>query len=378
MNSTVRVTATGFGLIAVTYGFARFAYGLFLPDISKELQLSTSFSGFVAGGSFFGYCIAITGSAILTERFGARSVGVAAGLIATTGLLIISLSASGPMLAAAVLFAGVSTGLASPPMAAAISIVTPPNRQAVSNTVVNAGTSAGIALSGSVAILYGADWRTAYAVFTAVALIVLVATYFVLPANSSCAKSSDPFVPRLTPALTRLSIAALCMGFGSTLVWSFGGELLQRNVDGSGNETGYLWIVIGIFGVTGAFAGTLVSRFGIDRVHRITLSMMLLGTFMVAHPMTTEVLALLGGALFGASYIMLTGVYLVWGIASIPERPATGLTIAFLAIAVGQTAGAPIFGSLIETSFMIIAVPLLIAGVVAGSCRSERLALASL
>ena len=61
---------------------------------------------------------------------------------------------------------------------------------------------------------------------------------------------------------------------------------------------------------------------------------------------TTPLLTLIGGALFGAAYVMLTGVYLVWGTTTLAERPATGLMVGFLTIAIGQTLGAPVFGFL--------------------------------
>ena len=48
-----------------------------------------------------------------------------------------------------------------------------------------------------------------------------------------------------------------------------------------------------------------------------------------------------------ASAVMLTGVYLVWGTTTLAERPATGLMVGFLTIAIGQTLGAPIFGFLL-------------------------------
>ncbi|RYH00586.1 MFS transporter, partial [Salipiger sp. IMCC34102] len=42
-----------------------------------------------------------------------------------------------------------------------------------------------------------------------------------------------------------------------------------------------------------------------------------------------------------------TGVYLIWGTHALPDRPATGLMVGFLTIAVGQTVGAPLFGFLL-------------------------------
>lgn len=94
MTQAVRVGATGFGLIAVCYGFARFAFGLFLPQIRGDLALSTTLAGVISGGAFFAYCVAIIVSARLSERIGARAVAVAAALVAGAGMLSIAASTS--------------------------------------------------------------------------------------------------------------------------------------------------------------------------------------------------------------------------------------------------------------------------------------------
>jgi hypothetical protein len=73
MNLTLGLGAFGFSLIAVCYGLARFAFGLFLPTIDRELQLGQTLAGVISGGSFASYCIAILASAALTERFGQGS-----------------------------------------------------------------------------------------------------------------------------------------------------------------------------------------------------------------------------------------------------------------------------------------------------------------
>jgi hypothetical protein len=57
---------------------------------------------------------------------------------------------------------------------------------------------------------------------------------------------------------------------------------------------------------------------------------------------------LIGGAFFGSCYVLLSGVYLVWGLKVLPERPATGLVVGFLMVAVGQMVGAPVFGVILN------------------------------
>ena len=229
----------------------------------------------------------------------------------------------------------------------------PPRR---TNTLINAGTSVGVAICGPIALFFGADWRAVYMLFCGLALVTTVAVLLAVPGSSPGRATARATLPRFSTQLRKLISAAFLTGTISTTVWSFGGELTARALTWTSGDIGILWIVIGIAGGGGAFAGRLVARFGINPVHKTALVGLIFGVLCVGHPHTTATLALLGAALFGASYIMLTGVYLVWGTAVLPERPATGLTIAFLAIAVGQTVGAPVFAWLLEATSPLSAV----------------------
>ncbi|MCB1884578.1 MAG: MFS transporter, partial [Geminicoccaceae bacterium] len=88
MSPGARLTGTGFALIAVAYGLARFAYGLFLPRLREDLGIGPALSGAIGGGSFLGYCAAIVASALLTGRFGPRPVAVAAGAVAALAVAL--------------------------------------------------------------------------------------------------------------------------------------------------------------------------------------------------------------------------------------------------------------------------------------------------
>lgn len=343
MTAGVRLGFAGFGLIAVCYGFARFAFGLFLPRIDADLALPEAVAGLIAGGSFLGYCIAIVIAAQLTERVGARAVAVGAALVAAAGMAGIAMAPSASWLAAAVLLAGASTGLASPPMAAAVAATMQPERQDAANTVINAGTSAGVILCGPVALLLGAEWRLAYAVFATAACAVAVITALCVPRTTGSQRRHPTGRPVFNVTLRRLVFASLLMGAASTALWSFGSQIVALRLGWESAGAGLLWVVIGAAGIAGAAAGSLIARLGLDRVHRLFLAMLAIAISLVGL-VASPALTLAGGALFGAAYIMLTGVYLVWGVAALPGRPATGLTIAFLSIAIGQTLGAPVFG----------------------------------
>jgi MFS family permease len=226
-----RLGVTGFGLIAVCYGFARFAFGLFLPQIDADLALPDTVGGLIAGGSFLGYCLAIVVAAQLTERLGARAVAFAAASIAMLGLLGVALAPSAFWLAAAVLLAGVSTGLASPPMAAAVAAIIEPQRQDGTNTLINAGTSAGVTLSGPVALMFGAEWRLAYGFFAAAACFLAVLTVLHVPRTSVPSVQAHAGTALFSATLKRLVAASLLMGAASTAVWSFGSEIVAQRLE---------------------------------------------------------------------------------------------------------------------------------------------------
>lgn len=348
LSPAATLGATGFALIAVCYGFARFAFGLFLPQIDADLSLSSTLSGLISGGAFLGYCLAIALSAYLTERIGPRAVAIGAALVAAVGMAGIAAAPSAPWLAGAVMLAGSSTGLASPPLAAAVTAAVKPNRQNATNTIINAGTGAGVVLSGPVALMMGDQWRLAYSGFAVVAVGLAFAAALSLPRGSQASTNNTHALPSLNGELRRLIAAAFLAGAASTAIWSFGAQLVALRLDWSSAGAGVLWIAIGAAGIAGAGAGHLIARFGMDLVHRVFLAAIAAGMLMIGITGTSAALTLGGGLLFGAAYIMLTGVYLLWGVLALPDRAATGVMIAFLALAIGQTAGAAIFGLLME------------------------------
>lgn len=85
---------SGLALIGVTYGLARFAYGLFLPEIGADVALTPTLSGLIGGGSYAGYCLAVVASALLSERLGPRNTAALAGLIAALGMAWIAIAPS--------------------------------------------------------------------------------------------------------------------------------------------------------------------------------------------------------------------------------------------------------------------------------------------
>lgn len=353
MRPGLTLIPAGVALVGVSYGLARFALGLFLPEIRNDLGFGPEIAGAIGGGTYAGYCLAIVVSAFVVERLGPRRVCIAGGLVAATGMALIAVSESPWMLAAAVVFAGLSTGLTSPPLAQAVSQVIPKPGQPRANTLMNSGTSVGVALSGPIALAATGAWREAYLMFAALAAISAVWAVFAVPGHKlvkddsgSGADAGNGLSGLLRRDAVTVVLAAAGMGFASAAYWTFAGEVVTEVGALSRDVAGMTWLVLGLAGLFGAAAGDLIQRFGINAVHRGSLIALAAATILLVTAPADLPAVLLSAALFGAAYIMLTGVYLVWGVRVYADRPAIGLGLPFLMIAVGQVAGAPVAGLL--------------------------------
>jgi predicted MFS family arabinose efflux permease len=361
------LVAPGLALIAVTYGLARFAYGLFLPEMREAFDLSPSLLGAIGAGSYLAYCVAVVISLVFTSRTGPRWMAVGAGAAAVVGMAIVAGAPAAWVLALGIVVGGSSTGLASPPMGEAVARSIRDGLQDRANTLINSGTSVGVAFSGPAALLLTGQWRLAWAAFALVGLAVLAWNAVVMPREAVAEQVEDSAEAgngsgrtgvsfsylvgaRVRPHSVPLFVSAFGLGFASAVYWTFSRDLVVQ-VGGLGQAGSTLfWTVIGISGLAGGAAGDLVRRFGLTAVLRGGLVSMAASMALLAVSPGVIPLAYTSAALFGSTYILLTGVILVWSVSVFRERPSAGLGAGFLLIAVGQVVGSPVSGALAGTT----------------------------
>ncbi|MFI5509443.1 MFS transporter [Mycobacterium sp. NPDC051804] len=349
----------GTALIACCYGFARFAYGLFTPVFADVFELDGALTGVIGAGSYIGYCAAIILSLLLTERIGSRRVAVLAGVVATVGLSIIAAAPSGWVLALGVLVAGCSTGIASPPLAAAVAQFVPAAKADRAQTVVNGGTGIGVVLSAPVALLLLDQWRAAWSVYATLAAAVTIWVARSVPSTTR-SRATDSVGSFWRAGTVTMLIGALLFGVGSSAVWTFGRDLITTVGEADATRSSIMWIVLGAAGVAGALAGDAVQRIGLRRSWLAATATMAAATLLLAAAPSEFVVVVAAATMFGAAYIALTGLLLLWSTRLYPDRTSFGVGVAFFTIAAGQALGAPAAGALIDavgakTSFVVIA-----------------------
>lgn len=356
MKMRFNLVAAGFALTAVSYGLARFAYGLLLPNIREDISMNATTAGWIGGSAFAAYCLGIVIAFSFDTQLGARRLAVLAGLTATLGLGLVAAAQSGWGLGVAIGLAGLSSGLTSPPLAVAVARCLESGEQPRANGVINAGTAIGIVLSGVVVLTFPGRWRELYALFAVIGLAVTMWLWFAMPADIG-EKSSD----RVSIGhVARKGIYGLCasaflVGVASTALWTFGANLMLDDFGYTQGSVALAWIILGTAGTLGAAAGILTDVFGVRLVHRFSICLMALALTGLAAANLYPPIGFVVMALFGTAYIVATGTLLMWGLKLYPDRPSLGLGLPFLVLAIGQTTGAPLFGTIWELAGNIMA-----------------------
>lgn len=342
-----QIVFPGIAMIGVSYAFARFSFGLFLPEISETLGFSETSSGFIGSLGYVAYCVALITASLLIQKIGQHVTVRIAGLSAVLGMAGIAVSPNAYVLAVSVFLAGLSTGWASPAFGAIVT--NEMNRQAKDrgNTWINSGTSFGIILSGPIALLFTEYWRLSYGLFAILGLVVL---YWNIKAIPTRKQHTPPLSLSMSVKLwnksSRLIIASMLVGISSSIYWTFSRSLLALVHEVSYSTAVLFWIVMGASGIAGGLAGGIIERFGIQWTYRIGVFLMAASIALLTLP--NLFLGFLSGVLFGVTYIFLTGLFIVWATELFPENPSIGVSLSFLLLGIGQFFGSLIAGGVIE------------------------------
>ena len=334
------VVSAGVLTIAVTYGLARYGYGLFVPELRAAFHLSASAIGLLATGAYAVYLAATALTAWATPRLDLRSPVVAAGALAALGMALIAIARDPFTLTGGVLLAGASSGIAYPPFSQAVKRLLPESQQSTAIALINSGTSYGVLVSGPLALLVAGEWRLAWLLFALLAVATTLWSAVVLPSDvrqvQQTAAGASPalFSRRSAP----LFAAALTIGFGTSVYWTFAVDLIAREGALPPEAGRVLVVLIGIAGIIGGFTGAAVRRFGV-RTFYVSTGALGSALLVLAHDAGAWAPVGLSGVTFGAAYFAATAYLGLWSLRLFPDRPAAGFSATFFLISVGQLTG---------------------------------------
>lgn len=312
------VLAIGALAECVAIGMARQGFGLLLPTMRADLDVSYAAMGSIATASFLGHMASAFLSGAIAVRLGMRPVLVTA--LALTGLATIATSASSSVVTAGLsqLVVGIGTGgtvVAANGLVAAW-FSRPRRGLATGISVGGSGVgmlSAGLALPMVLAAGPGA-WRSGWVVLGVPSLVAAALAFLVVrevprergarPADrSAAAPGAEPLLTRAAvyrqPALWWL--AALCALWAAaqiTFITFFAAAGVSSGLDAVG--VGQLWVAVGgLSSLSCVVWGFVSDRLG--RMRTLTVVFVLQGSACVALGMAAGPAWFLGAAvLFGA------------------------------------------------------------------------------
>ena len=339
---SVAVALAGTLLIASTYGMARFGVGLFAPRLVAERPALAPVVGWAAAAQFVSYSLAAAVAARVSDRR-PRAAVLVAGTTAALGCIGVATTASAGWFVALVFVGGTGAGLASPALVRLVDATTPPHAAATAQSLVNTGTAVGVVVAGALALAVpstaGAWWTmAALNALAAGAVLLLVRDRGRLgEPSASVSGTSYDWRPLTTPAA-----AAVVVGAGSALLWSYGPLIATGSGPVDDGRVGFLWIALGMGGFLGPLTGRLVERRGLAGGWAWSVGAVAVASVALAGAVGLDLAwpAYVAMACFGAGYMCLSGVLILWAREVWPEAAGRGTSVLFVALAVGQAVGA--------------------------------------
>lgn len=350
---SLRLASAGVAVVGASFGMARYGYGLLLPDIRAAYGLSSGQLGLIGAGSYVAY-LAATAAAAVIAKAGARFVVLLGGACAATGMLLAGLSRSPLLLVAGLLIAGASAGLVFPPFSDVVARRVEPRRRGRVMSAISSGTGWGVAIAAPVAILVGTQWRTAWLIFAAVAVLATAWAVRVLPADAvdGCelpALRASWFVcPRSGPLL----VGALLIGLGSSVYWTFAVDLVESaGAMSSAQSRGFLAIV-GLASIVAVASGDASRNIGAARTFAAAVVGEGFALVLLALAPGSPGLVALSAVLFGVGYNVAVAVEAMWSAQVFAGRPSAGLAAVMFLGASGLLLGPPLAGFLADQTGM--------------------------
>lgn len=334
-------------IIAVTYGLARYAYGLFVPDLRLEFRLSTAEIGFIASGSYVAYLAAIPVSSVLAARTGPRRLVALGGAAAVAGMGLVALAPDAITLAVGVFVAGAGSGLVWPPLSEALARLVSEERRERAFGLVNSGTSYGVALAGPIALVAGGQWRAGWFSFAVLGVVATVWLARLLPSGRLDQRERLPRL-RASWVFTRqtsfLLAFALCFGTATSAYWAFSVDLVAHSHGGATTGGRVFLTIVGMAGIIGGVAGDLTGRFGLRAVLVGTSAAVLASMALLPAASSSWAAVAASALVFGAAFIGVAAALALWTVRAYVDRPAAGMGAMSTLFTIGSILGPALFG----------------------------------
>jgi predicted MFS family arabinose efflux permease len=374
VRPAVRLGAAGFVTTAVSFGPARSAYGLFLPDIRSGFGLSTSMLGLIAAIGYVGFLAGLVAAYFAERARGPLTPILLGSAAAAIGMATVAVTSDPAVLAVGVAVATSSAGLTWTPYNGLTQRTVAPGRRDRTLSAVSTGTAIGLLATGALALAVavgGVDWRVAWMVFALLGGLSAAVNFALVPRggrpNDTQRPIDDVRVAVDAAGSGRLLVIAAIAGIASSVWFSFAVDV----VVGAGGVGSFddaaigpvMFVALGLAGLGGLATGDVIERRGLASALLVAL-FAITASLVVVGVAPTNVAAALGSAALQGLGIMMASAAMAADSLRVHHRnTVAGFTVVLAALAAGNIAGPTITGALggwigLDSTFVAIGVAL--------------------
>jgi len=274
-NSSFILLPAAMLAIGLDVGVARITYGVALPALARDLQLSLTAAGLLGTLHLIGYLVGTLASPFLNAKAGALAVCRGSHFVFACAMLVGGLTFDITTMAASRFVAGIAAGFGVFSVFVIVFDVTEPEKRGAAGSFVWSGIGVAVVASGlaSGPILDGGAWRLSFIVPAALALAV--AAFIPSGAQDSLAqpKTADWSPSRLAELVSSrwifLVAAYFLFAAGYISYATFAGVIL-KGIGLSSVGVTWFWVMYGASSIAGTALGAALLSGGLTR--RIALS----------------------------------------------------------------------------------------------------------
>lgn len=270
MKTFSKLFLASFLIILSCLGFGRFAFGMILPNMQIDLNISTTLIGFISSANFAGYFIGIIFSSKFYSKF--KTSSLISKLLLFQGLSMIVISLFDNYIFISILYfsSGFLAAVSNISIMVYISHAVPKNIR---------GKALGIAVSGNgVAIIFSGflvpfleqfyeanSWRVSWFIFSCIVIIVSFFIKYLLTYDVDNSIKSDSRFYEYRHKKEFWEIASLYFLFGITYVvyvtFFVSASIEKWNL--TSQVSGIFWSTFGFICIFGAFIfGAIADKYG--------------------------------------------------------------------------------------------------------------------
>ncbi len=270
MKSYSNLFLASFLTLLACLGFGRFAFGMIVPNLQENLQISTTAIGFISSSNFIGYFLGIIVASRVYARFGTNKLIFFLLLIQGLSMLIMTLFDNYIFISILYLLSGFLAAVANISIMVYISHVVPKEIRGKALGIAVSGNGFAIIISGFLVpyleqFYDSSSWRVSWLIFS---LAIIFISFFIKRLLSydvdNSIKSELKFYHYINnKKFWEIGILYFLFGITYVIYVTFFVSASVVKWELSSEISGYFWSTFGFICIFGAFIfGAIADKFG--------------------------------------------------------------------------------------------------------------------